>query len=130
MKILGAIMTVAAVAILIGSFPALTSAQGTYGQTDLEGVAKTVYGSAATAQGQLPLIVGGVIKAAIAIVGLIFVILLVYAGYIWMMARGEEKSVEKAKDTIMRAIIGLFIVIAAYAIASFVVARLTSVATG
>ena len=41
-----------------------------------------------------------------------------------MTARGEEEKVEKAKDTITRAIIGLIIVVGAYAIWSFIFSNL------
>jgi len=41
-----------------------------------------------------------------------------------MTAQGDEKKVDKAKETIQRAITGLIIVIAAYAISIFVVGRL------
>jgi len=69
-------------------------------------------------------IVGVAIQAALALVGTIFLVLMIYAGYNWMTARGDEEKVTKAKDTITRAIIGLIIVVGAYAIQAFVLARL------
>ncbi len=69
-------------------------------------------------------IVGIVIQSALALIGVIFLVLMLYAGYNWMIARGEEEKVEKAKDTITRAIIGIIIVIGAYAIWAFVFNRL------
>ena len=65
-------------------------------------------------------IVGVVVQAALALIGVIFLILMIYAGYNWMTAQGDEKKVDKAKDTITRAFIGLIIVMGAYAIWSFV----------
>lgn len=65
-------------------------------------------------------IIGVVISAALALIGAIFLVLMLYAGYHWMTARGEEEKVEKAKDTINRAIVGLIIVVGAYAIWKFV----------
>ena len=65
-----------------------------------------------------------VINAFLSIVGVLLLIYLLYAGYHWMTARGEEEKVEKAKDTITRAIIGLIIIVAAYAISIFVMSRL------
>ena len=72
----------------------------------------------------VPAIIGTVIQALLGLIGLIFLVLMLYAGYNWMIARGEEEKVEKAKDTITRAIIGLIIVVGAYAIWAFVFARL------
>jgi len=65
-------------------------------------------------------IVGAGVEAVLALIGVVFLILMIYAGYNWMTARGEEEKVEKAKDTITRAFIGLIIVVGAYAIWSFV----------
>ena len=45
---------------------------------------------------------------------------IIYAGYNWMTAQGEEEKVSKAKDTIQRAVIGLIVTIAAYAISYWV----------
>lgn len=68
----------------------------------------------------LSAIIGVVISAALALIGAIFLVLMLYAGYHWMTARGEEEKVEKAKDTINRAIVGLIIVVGAYAIWQFI----------
>lgn len=65
-------------------------------------------------------IMGVVISAALALIGAIFLALMLYAGYHWMTARGEEEKVEQAKDTINRAVVGLIIVVGAYAIWKFV----------
>lgn len=66
------------------------------------------------------LVVAGVIKTFLALLGVIFVVLIVVAGYNWMTAAGEEEKINKAKDTIKSAIIGLIIIVAAYAITYFV----------
>ena len=65
-----------------------------------------------------------VINAFLAIIGVLLLIYLLYAGYHWMTAQGDEKKVDKAKETIQRAITGLIIIVAAYAISIFVVGRL------
>ena len=66
---------------------------------------------------------GQVIKAILSVVGLIFLVLMVYAGMLWMTARGDEGKVEKSKEIITAAIIGLAITVSAYAITVFVVSR-------
>ena len=69
-------------------------------------------------------VAGVVVSAVLSLIGVIFLALMIYAGYHWMTARGEEEKVEKAKDTITRAIIGLIIVVGAYAIWSFIFSNL------
>ncbi|MBU4257153.1 hypothetical protein KJ586_02350 [Patescibacteria group bacterium] len=76
--------------------------------------------------------IGGVIalvvQAFLGLLGIIFLILIITAGYNWMTAGGEEEKIRKAKDMIQRAIIGLIIIIAAYAITYFVFKNLGGVA--
>jgi cytochrome bd-type quinol oxidase subunit 2 len=62
---------------------------------------------------------GILIKAFLGFLGVIFLLLMIYAGYTWMMARGNEAEVDKAKKMIESAIIGLVVVLAAYAITLF-----------
>ncbi len=73
----------------------------------------------------LELLIGGVVKIALDMIGVVFLVLIVYGGYIWMIARGDEAKVEKAKDTIINSTIGLAITLAAYGITYYVVNRLT-----
>jgi uncharacterized BrkB/YihY/UPF0761 family membrane protein len=80
----------------------------------------------ATTPGQLPIIIGTIIKTALGLVGVIFLVLMVYAGFIWMIARGDEAKVEKAKDTIVNCIIGIVIVVGAYAITSYIINAVTA----
>ena len=64
-------------------------------------------------------IAGTAVSIFLSILGIIFLILTLYGGYLWMTARGNEEQVTKAKSVLTRAIIGLIIVISAYAITSF-----------
>ncbi len=75
---------------------------------------------AGTTNGDVSSIVGIAINALLTLVGLFFLILMVYAGYLWMTARGEADQVEKSKKIIVGALIGLVIVLSAYAITVFV----------
>ncbi len=65
-------------------------------------------------------LVGLIIKAFLSLLGVIFVILIIYGGYLWMTARGNDEQVKKAGDNIRNAVIGLIIIVAAYAITWFV----------
>ncbi|MCK4539812.1 hypothetical protein KAU09_01515 [Candidatus Parcubacteria bacterium] len=61
-----------------------------------------------------------VISVVLSLIGVVFLILMIYGGFIWMNSRGNEQEVEKAKNIIRNSIIGLLIVIAAYAITAFI----------
>jgi len=73
--------------------------------------------------------ISSIIAIFLSLLGVIFFILMIYGGYNWMTAAGDEKKVEKAKDTIRNALIGLVIVIAAYAISVLVITRLWGAGT-
>lgn len=61
-----------------------------------------------------------VINAFLGILGLVFLILTIYGGFIWMKARGNEEEVTKAKHTIEAAVIGILIVLASYGISTYI----------
>lgn len=69
-------------------------------------------------------VVGAVVGVALGLVGTVFLILMIYAGYNWMTAQGEEEKVTKAKAIIIQSIIGIIIVVGAYAAWRFVFSRL------
>ena len=66
------------------------------------------------------------ITTILSLLGVIFLILIVYAGIKWMLAGGNEQQVEGAQNILKRAIIGLIIVLAAYAISYFILNVLIS----
>ncbi|HTW96400.1 MAG TPA: pilin [Candidatus Methylomirabilis sp.] len=70
-------------------------------------------------------IVGAIIQGLLSLLGVIFLGLIIYGGVIWMTAEGDEQKVEKAQRILRNSVIGLIIVIAAYAISYFVVSALT-----
>ncbi|MFA4941180.1 MAG: hypothetical protein WC582_01100 [Patescibacteria group bacterium] len=71
-------------------------------------------------QTDVPTIVGSIIGAGLSFIGILFFILVIYGGFLWMTARGNEEQVNKAIGIITQAAIGLIIVAAAYLITRFV----------
>jgi hypothetical protein len=69
-------------------------------------------------------LVGMLIGVFLQVLGVIFVILFIVAGYHWMMAGGDTAKIDKAKDSMWRAIIGLLIIIGSYAIEQYVFSAL------
>lgn len=68
--------------------------------------------------------IGNIVSVALGLLGTIFIILFVYAGYTWMMAAGNVEKVTKAKDTLRAAVLGLVITAAVYAIWIFIFAKI------
>jgi heme/copper-type cytochrome/quinol oxidase subunit 2 len=74
-------------------------------------------------------IVVNIIVGILGLLGIIFVVLIVYAGFKYMTSMGNEEQTSDAKKQIVSAIIGLVIVLSAYAITSFVTSCLIGATT-
>lgn len=75
--------------------------------------------AAATTDTTLAETIGVVIKVVLSFVGVIFLALVFYAGYLWMTAHGDETQIEKAQSIIRSAVTGLIITVGAYSITVF-----------
>ncbi len=60
------------------------------------------------------------IKVGLSVIGVVFLAMMLYAGFTWMTAMGEKEKITRARDTIIYATIGLVVTISAYAITKFV----------
>ena len=78
----------------------------------------------------IAIIVARVIRIALSIVGIVFVSLIIYAGYIWLTAAGRPEPIVKAKKILQQSVIGLFIILSAYSITTFILNRLLDAAFG
>ncbi len=65
--------------------------------------------------------IGQIISVVLSLLGVIFLILLIFGGIQWMTAGGNDEQVKKAKNVIIRSIIGLIIILLAYIISVFVI---------
>lgn len=63
---------------------------------------------------------GTLVTILFSLLGVIFISLMLYSGFNWMTARGDEGKVETAQKTIMRAVIGLVITVSSYALWAYV----------
>ena len=111
--------------------PAMASAQLTPAGTGLtaaaegSGLATGCSGTECLAQ-----IVGRVINVALGFLGIVLLAILIYAGFTWMTAGGEVEKVKRAKSMLVNAVAGIVVIAASFAITSFVVSQLGSVAGG
>jgi hypothetical protein len=67
---------------------------------------------------------GSVIKVLLGFLGIIAVVIILYGGFKWMTAAGNEDAVSQAKKMIGAGVIGLIIILAAFAIAQFVISAI------
>lgn len=75
------------------------------------------------------IIVGNIIRYALGFIGIVLVCFVVYGGFLWMTASDNPEKVDKAKQVLINAAIGLVIILLSWSIATFVISALTG-ATG
>lgn len=76
----------------------------------------------------LPSLIGKMISIGLGVVGIVLVIMIVYAGILYMTAGGEDAKIKTAKKMITQSVIGIILMVSAYAIANFIISRLSTVA--
>lgn len=64
--------------------------------------------------------IGTVVGALLSLIGVIFFVMILYGGIMWMTSAGNQDLVKKSLNTVISAAIGLIVVLSAYAITSFV----------
>lgn len=113
----------AAAAFLSLSFLAPLGALAAFTPADsgLNTTAIGAYGPGIIAKGNIAQFIGFyIIQPVLGLLGLLFLVLMIYAGVLWMTASGNEKRVQKAKDILVAAVIGATIIVSAYAVTNAV----------
>ncbi|PJA47194.1 hypothetical protein CO172_02770 [Candidatus Uhrbacteria bacterium CG_4_9_14_3_um_filter_36_7] len=72
-------------------------------------------------------VTGELISVLLGALGIAFVLLLVYAGILYLVAQGDENTTKKAMKIIKTAVMGMVLIAGAYAVANFVISALVSV---
>lgn len=98
--------------------------------TGLAGKAAKTAGYAPATSTTFAETLGSIVKIALSFVGVIFLSLTFYAGFLWMTAKGNTEQIDSAQNIIRSAIIGLIITVGAYSITNFVVPRIVSKTAG
>lgn len=73
--------------------------------------------------------VASIIRVMMGLLGIVAVVIILIGGFYWMTAGGDEGRVETGKKWIFSGIIGLAIILSAYALANFVINSLVTATT-
>ncbi|OGF34108.1 hypothetical protein A2533_00290 [Candidatus Falkowbacteria bacterium RIFOXYD2_FULL_35_9] len=65
--------------------------------------------------------IGTIIKVFLSIIGIIFLMLIIFGGTLWMTAGGDQTQLTKGKNYIIYAAIGLVMIAGSYAVTDFVI---------
>ena len=85
--------------------------------TQLQPIEKVFGGASETSLAET---IAKVIRAVLGLLGVIFIALIIYAGFMWLTSAGNEDRIKKAKMIIVAAIIGVAIILFAFIITNFV----------
>ena len=72
-------------------------------------------------KGGFPELVGTIITGILGVSGVIFLIMVFYAGFQWLIAQGDEGKIKKSKDLMIWATFGMVVMFLAYAITLFLI---------
>jgi len=70
-----------------------------------------------------------IVQIALGFIGIIAVGIIIYGGWLWMTSGGNEEKILTAKRVLKNAVIGLIIILSAFAIVSFIINKLLSDST-
>ncbi|MEK7618715.1 MAG: hypothetical protein AAB416_00555 [Patescibacteria group bacterium] len=76
------------------------------------------------------IIVAQIVNIVLGFIGITFVVLVTYAGFMYLTAGGEEDKTKKALLLLSQAVIGLIITLAAWSISYFIVISISGAVTG
>ncbi|MFA6322206.1 MAG: hypothetical protein WCX71_01865 [Candidatus Buchananbacteria bacterium] len=67
--------------------------------------------------------IGQIIQIFLSLLGVIFLGYTIYAGFLWLTSAGNDEKLTKAKSILRGSIIGIIIILGAYAITAFVISQ-------
>lgn len=74
-------------------------------------------------------VAANVISWILSFLAIIALILVIYGGFIWMLSRGNEEDVKKAKDILSGALFGLVIILASYGLTAYIFENVVEITT-
>jgi len=121
--ILSIFLFFAAFGLVSFAFPALAQNQADFGMAPIAN-------SISLSQTDPRIIIGRIIQIALSFLGIIVLGLVIYAGSLWMTSNGDEEKISQAKKILTNAVIGLVIILSAWALTTFFLNRLSGVISG
>ena len=87
--------------------------------------AQTVLEDPLSSGGDLRIVIGRVIRAALGLSGAIALCMFVYGGFQWLTSGGSPEKVKSGKSTLTWAVIGLVVIFTAYTLVATLITALT-----
>ena len=111
---------------LLSTAPAFAAGEISVGEL----LPSTIQPELGLASADIRVTIAKIIRVAMSLLGIVVVCIILYGGFLWMTAGGNEDQVGQAKSWITSGIIGLAIILSAYGIATFVINQLVAATKG
>lgn len=129
-KIIATILSLTAMFTLTSALVApLTASAASTGSIGVQDLGLSYGADTGLASTDIRTTVARIIRVAMSLLGIVAVVIVLIGGFKWMTAGGNDDQVGEAKKWIFSGVIGLAIILSAYALASFVINQLVT-ATG
>lgn len=74
----------------------------------------------------IPGLIGKVITAVLGIVGSLALAMFIYGGFTWMLSGGNSQAIDRGKNILIWAAVGLVVIFISYALISFIITTISS----
>lgn len=112
-----------ALPVIFGGGSVALSAEGA-SQSAESGLDSAAAAANLTSQTDAVTLAGSIVKFVLSFLGVIFLVLMLYAGFMRMTAQGDAKKVETSTAIIRSAIIGIVIIFVSYIVTIFVIDKI------
>jgi hypothetical protein len=99
-------------------------------QTEMQTTMQPIQEQTGLPSDDIRVIIARVIRVMLGFIGLVALVIVLYAGYLWMTSGGDPAKIKKAKQWLTNGVIGLLIIFSSYSIVSFILNRLLAVTGG
>jgi len=120
-----AVGVVTSIALMMASFAPVVNAQGFISPTDNPQAISTATGG----QGSFRSLALTIVNFFLTFLGLIAVVMIIYGGFLYVSAAGNQEKIESAKKIIMYAVIGIVVILLSFAIVNTVLGAGSGAAT-
>lgn len=120
-----AIGAVTSIALMMASFAPVVNAQGFISPGDNPQAISTATGG----QGSFRSLALTIVNFFLTFLGLIAVVMIIYGGFLYVSAAGNQEKIESAKKIIMYAVIGIVVILLSFAIVNTVLGAGSGAAT-
>jgi len=125
-----ALISILILAVVIFLLPNFIFAQSGADNTVWGGQQGNISNAIGLSNTDVRIVIARIIRIFLGFLGILAVLIVIYAGWLWMTSGGSQDQIDKAKDILKNAIIGLIIILLSWSLATFVLNMLYSSING